>query len=161
MSLWALWLVVAIVCMIIELTSMDFYVTCFAIGAIGAMVAAIVGLPFWAEAVVWAVVAVLSICFIRPVLTRWLHKGAHRRQSNADALIGRKGVVTEKVKKGSYGYVKIDGDEWRSVSEDGSEIDDGATVEVIGRESIILTVRTVAEGEHVLSEDWDEDDNKD
>ncbi len=140
-NMWTLWLVIAIVCLIIELTSFDFYITCFAIGALGAVAASLLRLPFWAQVVVWAVVSVASICFVRPVLTNHLHKRAHKRVSNADALIGRRGTVTETIKAGGYGYVKIDGDEWRSVTADGRGVEAGTGVEVVSRESIILTVR--------------------
>jgi membrane protein implicated in regulation of membrane protease activity len=37
-----------------ELSSGDFYVTCFAIGAIVSILAAWMGLPFWLQIVVWA-----------------------------------------------------------------------------------------------------------
>ncbi len=140
-NLWALWLCIAVVCLIIELTSFDFYVTCFAIGALGGLTGAAVGLPLWAQALLWALVSILSICFVRPILTRHLHKPSRVRASNADALIGRRGVVIEAIRGGGYGYVKIDGDEWRSVSAGRETIPLGETVEVVSRESIILTVR--------------------
>ncbi len=143
-NLWSFWLIIAIVCMIIELTSFDFYITCFAIGALGAMLAALIHCPLWLQILVWAVVAVLSICFIRPVLTNHLHKPSHKRASNAEALMGKHGVVTQKIEADGYGYVKIDGDEWRSVSAEGGEIGVGQKVEVVARESIILTVRPIA-----------------
>ncbi len=142
-NIWALWLVVAIVCMIIELTSFDFFITCFAIGALGAMVVSFFHAPFWVDVVAWAIVSVLCLCFVRPVLTKYLHRSSHKRKSNADALIGRRGVVIEKIGPNGYGYVRIDGDEWRSVTADGSPIDEGLMVEVIARESIILTVKQV------------------
>ncbi len=142
-NLWALWLIVSIACLIIELSSFDFYVTCFAIGALGAMVGAAVHCPWWLQVLLWAVVSVLSICFVRPVLTHHLHKKAHKRASNADALLGKTGVVIEEIKAGGYGYVKIDGDEWRSVTADGAAVAVGCRVEVVARESIILTVRPI------------------
>ena len=60
---------------------------------------------------------------------------------NADALIGRRAVVREAIPAGGAGYVAIDGDMWRSVSADGSGIPEGTAVEVVSRESIILTVK--------------------
>ena len=65
------------------------------------------------------------------------------RKSNVDALIGRQGKVIETIPQGECGYVKIDGDEWRSVSADGQEIPAGTTVQVVSRDSIILTVDTI------------------
>ncbi len=142
-NLWLVWLIISIVCVIIEMTSFDFFVTCFAIGALGAMVGAIVGLPLWMQIVVWAVISVLSIMFIRPVLTSHIHASDDKRVSNADALIGRTGTVIETIAADGFGYVKIDGDEWRSVAADGMEIAKGERVEVISRDSIILTVTKI------------------
>ncbi len=139
-NLWLAWLIISIVCVIVEMTSFDFFVTCFAIGALGAMVGAIVGVPFWMQIIVWAVVSVLSIMFIRPALTNVIHAHGDKRLSNADALIGKEGKVIETIIADGFGYVKIDGDEWRSVAADGLEIAKGEKVKVISRDSIILTV---------------------
>lgn len=142
-NLWLAWLIISVVCVIIEVTSFDFFVTCFAIGALGAMVSAIVGLPLWFQILVWAVVSVLSIMFIRPALTSRIHANGDKRVSNADALIGREGKVIETIVADGFGYVKIDGDEWRSVAADGMEIAKGERVKVISRDSIILTVTKI------------------
>ncbi len=139
-NLWILWLIIAIVCMIVELTSFDFYVTCVAVGAIGGMLGALVGLPLWLQIILWAVVAIASIRFIRPLLTRHLHKSSRERSSNADALIGQQGTVTQTIASEGYGYVKIAGDEWRAIAADEAEIAVGTKVVVVARESTIITV---------------------
>jgi membrane protein implicated in regulation of membrane protease activity len=72
------------------------------------------------------------------VALRYLHKNEPNKPSNADALMGRTGRVTEEIKAGASGYVQIDGDLWKAVSN--SDIAVGTTVRVIGRESTILTV---------------------
>jgi len=72
-----------------------------------------------------------------------LHASGEERPSNADALMGREGIVSEKIEERGYGRVKIDGDDWKSVSADGEAIREGARVRVVGRESIILTVEEV------------------
>jgi membrane protein implicated in regulation of membrane protease activity len=139
-NIWAVWLIVSIACMITELTSGDLYLLCFSIGALGSMVASLLGLPTWVQTLTLAVVAVLCLCFVRPPLLRRLHRGDNRK-SNADALIGRKAVVKEPIPADGYGYVKIDGDEWRSESADGTPIAKGIIVEVVSRNSTILTVK--------------------
>lgn len=140
-NLWLFWTVITFVCLIMELTSGDFYVTCFAIGAIVSVLASLLGCPFWAQVLVWAVCSVLSILFIRPYLVKALRKGADHRKSNADALIGQIGEVSETIVKGGYGRVKLDGDDWKSVAVNvSSNIERGTKVRVVGRESIILTV---------------------
>ena len=64
-----------------------------------------------------------------------------KKTSAADALDGKTGIVKEEIKTGGYGYVGIDGDMWRSISESGEAIPAGTKVVVISHESIILTVK--------------------
>lgn len=140
-NLWLFWSIVTFVCLIMELSSGDFYVTCFAIGALISIVTAVVGLPFWVQVVVWAVCSVLSIWLIRPHLVHAIHKGADERKSNADALLGQIGEVTQTIVAGDYGRVKLDGDDWKAEAPGIVEnIEVGTKVKVIGRESIILKV---------------------
>lgn len=142
--LWLIWLAVAIVCLILEITSGDFYVTCFAIGAAVAIVpSAIWPDGLWLQIITWAVASVLSILFIRPYLLRKIHPRERQRKSNADALLGRTGRVTDAIAEGGYGYVQIDGDSWRSHTADGTAVEMGAQVRVLARDSIILTVEKV------------------
>lgn len=142
-NLWLAWLIVSIGLLLLELTSGDFYVICFAFGAVASIVGAAIGLPLWAQVLIWAVCSVLCLYFVRPSLVRRLHGKENERKSNVDALVGRRGVVIDKISAGGFGYVKIDGDEWRSVSADGQEIPVGTTVQVVSRDSIILTVDTI------------------
>ena len=138
-NLWQLWALVVIVSLLLELTSGDFFIMCFAIGALVTAVAAL-GLGFYGQLAVFAVVSVLSIFFIRPRLVKALHGKRRERLSNADALTGRIGRVSEAIERGGYGRVAIDGDDWKAVSADGSYVPLGQNVRVVGRESIILTV---------------------
>ena len=142
-NLWLLWTIIALVCLVLELSSGDFYVTCFAIGAAVAAIAALTGIPFWLQVIIFAVASVLSIWLIRPALIRWLHKPEQERLSNADALIGRTGDVVETIPAGGYGCVRIDGDYWKAVAEGPEPIVAGAKVKVVKRESIIITVEKV------------------
>jgi integral membrane protein len=77
------------------------------------------------------------------VVMKYLHRDEEERKSNADALEGRVGVVIEDVQPQHSGYVKVDGDEWRAVSADGSLIKIGEKVRIVKMESIIATVERV------------------
>ena len=137
-NMWQAWAIVAVICLILELTSGDFFIICFSIGGIIAAVGAAIGLNVYWQLAIFAVFSLAAIFTVRPVALRWLHKNEPNKQSNADALIGRKGRVTEAIKQGASGYVQIDGDQWKAVSD--SDIEEGANVTVIGRESTIITV---------------------
>ena len=137
-NMWQVWAVVAIVCLILELSSGDFFIICFSIGAVFALISAVLGLSIYWQIFIFALFTLLSVLFVRPVALRYLHKNDPNKLSNADALMGRTGRVTEEIKAGASGYVQIDGDLWKAVSK--SDIAVGTTIRVIGRESTILTV---------------------
>lgn len=137
-NMWQVWAVVAVVCLILELSSGDFFIICFSIGSVFAIVGAAAGLSVYWQLLIFAVFSALAIFTVRPVALRYLHKNEPNRPSNADALLGRTGRVTEAIKAGGNGYVQIDGDLWRAVSS--TDIPVGASVRVVGRESTIITV---------------------
>ena len=123
-NMWQLWLLVCLLCLILELTSGDFFIMCFSLGALAALVAT----PFTG--------------FVGQLVV-WMHKKDSDRPSNADALMGRTGTVSQTIVAGDHGRVKIDGDDWKAVSAATTDIPVGTKVKVVGRDSIILTVTPV------------------
>lgn len=141
-NLWQLWTLIGILCLIMELFSGDFFIMCFSIGAIiTACLSPLVGGT--AQIIIFAVASVLCLLFVRPVALKYLHKPHEERTSNADAIIGRTGRVSETIKQGDYGRVAIDGDDWKALSVDGVEIEKGEKVEVVSIDSIIITVKKI------------------
>lgn len=141
-NLWQMWAVVAVICLILELTAGDFFIICFAIGAVGAAIdAGLFGNGIYTQLFVFVVITLLSLFYVRPFAKRYLHKGEDKRISNADALLGRQGRVVETVVAGGYGRVQIDGDIWKAVTLGDVDIPEGSNVTVIDRESTIITVK--------------------
>ena len=136
------WLIAAIVLVILEIMTAGFGVICFAIGAaFAALVSGLGGTLTW-QVVVFVVVSMLAFIFLRPVVIRFLDKKSKNVKTNADALVGRKGVVSECIDAEQHtGRVAIDGDDWKAVSEDGSVIEKGVNVEIVKLDSIIVTVK--------------------
>ncbi len=142
-NLWLIWVIISIVCLILELSSGDFFILCFAIGAAVAAILAGCGLSLTWQIVLFAVVSALSLLLVRPALIKKLHKPHRERLSNAEALIGQEGRVSERIVAGGYGRVAIDGDDWKALSVDGSSIDKNTRVRVVKMDSIILTVEPI------------------
>ena len=136
------WLIAAIVLVILEIMTAGFGVICFAIGAaFAALVSGLGGTLTW-QVVVFVVVSMLAFIFLRPVVIRFLDKKSKNVKTNADALIGRKGVVSERIDGEQHtGRVAIDDDDWKAVSVDGSVIEKGVDVEIVKLDSIIVTVK--------------------
>ena len=73
-NMWQLWAIVAIVCLILELSSGDFFIICFSIGAVFGVIGAAIGLNVYWQLFIFAIFSLLSVLFIRPVALRYLHK---------------------------------------------------------------------------------------
>ena len=142
-NVWLIWILVSVLCLMLELGSGDLFLLCIAIGALGGSFTAALGLGIIPQLISVALCSLLSIYFIRPVALRYLHRNDEDRVSNADAIIGRTGKVSQKIEKGGFGRVAIDGDDWKAVAVDGEEILKDATVKVVARESIIITVEKI------------------
>jgi len=139
--LWQLWTLIGVICLILELTSGDFFIMCFSIGAfITAVVSAFVP-SFIGQIIVFAVASLLCLLFVRPLALKYFHRKDEDRPSNVDAMVGRKGVVTETIEAGGFGRVKIDGDSWKACSENDVAIGKGERVEVVAINSAIITVK--------------------
>lgn len=141
-NMWQVWAVVAVLGLILELSSGDFFIICFAIGACGAAIVS----PFaniYVQLAVFSIVTALSIFLVRPFALRYLHKADEDRLSNADALLGQTGFVSEAIKAGGFGRVAIGGDDWKAVTVGHEDIPVGTAVRVVGRESIIITVERI------------------
>lgn len=139
-NIWQLWTVVAVLCLIAELSTGGFFVLCFAIGAAVAAVFSIFG-GMYLQLAVFVVVSVACIFLVRPFALKYLHFGKDIAVSNADAIIGRIGKVSQPIPLGGYGRVAIDGDDWKAQSSSANaDIPMGASVKVVARESIIIDV---------------------
>jgi membrane protein implicated in regulation of membrane protease activity len=143
-NLWQFWAIVAVVCLIVELSTGGFFVLCFALGAVVTAIVSIFDLSFYGQLFVFAVCSLLAVFLVRPFALKYFrnHKSPDR-VSNADALMDRVGVVSTAIEANGFGRVAIDGDDWKAVSDDGGAVAQGARVKVVGRDSIILTVHAL------------------
>ena len=142
-NLWLIWVIISIVCLILELSSGDFFILCFAIGAAASAIVAGCGLSITWQVIIFAIVSALSLLLVRPALIKKLHKPHNERLSNAEAMVGQQGRVSERIEAGGYGRVAIDGDDWKALSADGSTIEKDTRVRVVKMDSIIVTVEPI------------------
>ena len=97
------------------------------------------------QILVFAAATILSLIFFRPAALRWFHKDGEQRKSNAEALIGRIGRVSQTIPADGYGRVAIDGDDWKALASGSQVIEAGSRVRVVSIDSIIITVEPVAD----------------
>ncbi len=141
---WQFWLILAVVLLILELLSAGFYVICFSVGALVAALCAAFTTNLYVTLSVFIVVSLLCVFLVRPFVLKHLDlKPKEVRPSNADALMGQEGFISQAVDDTGFGRVAIDGDDWKCKSEDGMTIEKGTRVVVVARDSIILTVKSI------------------
>lgn len=142
-NLWQFWTLVGFICLILELTSGDFFIMCFSIGAFVTAITSTFVPSFTIQIIIFAVASLLCLLFVRPLALKYFHRKGDDRPSNVDAMIGRKGMVTDAIPAGGYGRVKIDGDSWRACCEDDQSIAKDTHVEVVSMASTIITVKPI------------------
>lgn len=145
MSIWLVWLLIAVVMFIIEIFTPGFFSACLGIAAaINAILVLIFpNLSTILQIVIFSILSILSFITIRPFALKYLYKKSNNIGTNADGLIGKRGRIIKPITPSSYGSLKIYGDELMALSEDGSPIEEGSEVEIIKLDGIKVVVRKV------------------
>ncbi|MCR5036110.1 MAG: NfeD family protein [Bacteroidales bacterium] len=143
MTIWQIWLLIAALFVVIEIFTSGFAVACFSVGCVFGAILAACDLSLTWQVVAFAVGTFLAFVFIRPIVMKYLDKKTNDNgvKTNMDSIIGKTAVVTEKIEENGFGRVKIDGDDWKAQTSDGSAVEVGTKVKIEAFESIILTVK--------------------
>lgn len=143
MTIWQIWLLIAALFVVIEIFTSGFAVACFSVGCVFGAILAACELSLTWQVVAFAVGTFLAFVFIRPVVVKYLDNKTNDNgvKTNMDSIIGKTAVVTEKIEENGFGRVKIDGDDWKAQTADGSEVEVGKKVKIESFESIVLTVK--------------------
>lgn len=143
MTIWQIWLLIAAAFVVIEIFTSGFAVACFSVGCVFGSILAACDLSLTWQVVAFAIGTFLAFVLIRPVVMKYLDKKTNDShvKTNMDNIIGKTAVVTERIEENGFGRVKIDGDDWKAQTADGSEVEVGTKVKIESFESIILTVK--------------------
>lgn len=150
MDIWIIWLIAAALLVVVEVLTQMVWTMCLAVGCVASAVAAFFGVEAAWQISIAGIVAVVAYLAFKPLFEKWQRKACernrHASRTGMDALLGRRGIVTEEIKPGKMGRVRIDGDNWQALAPGCSRtIVRGREVAVEAYDSIILTVSPVAE----------------
>ncbi len=127
---WAGWLTLAIALGVAEMFSLDLVLIMLAVGATAGLVAALLGAPFLAQALVAAAASVAMLALVRPGVVRRLHAGPELVLGQ-HKLLGQRALVTERITAIEPGRVRLAGEIWSAAPYDEHlTIEPGETVEV-------------------------------
>ena len=146
MSLAIIWLIVLVVCLVVEFSTLGLTSIWFAGGALLSMIIALIGGPLWLQILVFLVASIVLLIFTRPVAAKYFNK--NRTKTNVDSIAGRQAIVTETIDnlKG-VGQIVTNGMEWTARSLDDSVIEEGAVVTIEKIEGVKAIVKMKKEGE--------------
>jgi len=111
----------------------------FAIGSIFALIAAMLKLPLIVQVVVFLASSIIMLIYTKPIVQKQLKVGATK--TNVEELIGLKGFVVKRIEEHQPGQVKVKGQVWTAISEDGQEIDVDEEVVIVLVEGVKLIVK--------------------
>lgn len=123
------WLAAMIVFILAEAATVTLVSIWFAVGALVAIVVALLGGGLMLQITAFLVVATALLLCLRSVVRKYFTP--RLTKTNVDSVVGATGIVTTPVNNiAALGQVQIGGMEWSARSTDGSHISAGTTVTV-------------------------------
>ena len=146
MSLSIIWLIVLVVCLVVEISTLGLTSIWFAGGALLAMLIAMIRGPLWLQVLIFLVTSVVLLIFTRPIARKYFNK--NREKTNVNSKIGKQAIVTVTIDnlKGE-GQIVTEGMEWTARSLDSSVIEEGSVVTIEKIEGVKAIVSIRKEGE--------------
>ena len=127
MTITTLWLVVMVLFLMVEAATVGLVCIWFAVGALAALIAALLGAEIWLQIVLFLVVSAVALYFTRPLAKKYVN--AKVEPKNADMVIGKECRVTEAIDNiAGTGAVYVDGKTWTARSESDEVIPEGTLV---------------------------------
>jgi membrane protein implicated in regulation of membrane protease activity len=139
------WLAAMIILILIEIPTVGLTTIWFAIGALVAVIASVIGLGFACQVVVFIAVSIVMLVFTRPWAMKYIN--ANRTKTNYEGIIGKVVRITQDVDNISEtGCCLVNGQEWtvRAVDEN-VKIPSGKLAKVVDIRGVKLIVEEVKE----------------
>ena len=118
-SMAVVWLIAMAVFLIVEGIIPGLVSIWFAVGALAALLAAMVGAPLWLQVVWFVLVSIAALALTRPLAKKYVN--GRVTPTNADRILGKECVVRETIDNlRGTGTVAVDGKVWtaRMLNED-------------------------------------------
>ena len=142
---WLWWLGAALVLGVVELLTVDLIFLMFAGGALAGMLLALLGAPFWSQALVFAIVSVVLLFVVRPWAKAMLERSTPETRTNVDAQVGREATVLIDVTDRA-GRIKLVGEVWTArAAHAGVVLPVGTRVRVVRIDGATAVVEAMAD----------------
>ena len=135
-----IWLAIAVVLAIIEMSTVNLVSIWFIISSMLAMIISLFTDNIFIQMAIFVLGGTLLLILTKDAIKKILPV---KTKTNIDRIIGMKGIVTEKITKKTPGEVKVDGKKWTAVADETINTDE--TVEILEINSTKLKVKRTEE----------------
>lgn len=138
------WALIILITIIVEVNTFDLVSLWFTVGAIISIILAALRIEPLVQIGVFVGVSLILIIALKP-LTKNIRSGKSIVKTNADRVIDMVGIVTKKIAPGEVGEVKVDGELWHAINQDGKTILEDKKVNIKAISGIKLIVSPIEE----------------
>ena len=128
--MWQIWLIIAGICLIIEIVTVGFLIFWFAIGALLAMIVSLFTDNLIIQTTVFVIASTILIFATKPFVQKFLNKKDNMK-TNVYSTIGKTGIVTKDIDSiHALGQVKVEGEVWSAIGLNDIHIPQGTEIEI-------------------------------
>lgn len=135
-----IWLALAIILAIIEMSTVNLVSIWYIISSIIAMIVSLFIDNIVIQVAIFVLGGTLLLILTKNTIKKILPE---KTKTNIDRIVGMKGIVTEKITKKIPGEVKVDGKYWTAIADETIPVD--TTVEILEIDSTKLKVKRMEE----------------
>lgn len=137
------WLVLFVVLALFELVTVNLVSIWFSLGALITTFVSLVTDNLMIHLAVFTISSILLLLLTKPFVKKM--KKREGVPTNLDMVIGKTGVVTEKIEKDGIGEVKVLGKKWSAYSD--KEVEENSKVKVLSINGVKLKVEEIKESD--------------
>lgn len=141
--MWQIWLIIAGICLIIEIITVGFLVFWFAIGSLFAMIVSLFTSNLIIQTSVFVISSTILIFATKPFVRKFANNN-NLVKTNVYSIIGKVGIVTEDINSiNSTGQIKVEGETWSALGENDTNIEKGTEVKILEVKGVKVIVTPI------------------
>ena len=137
------WLVLFVILALFELVTVNLVSIWFSLGALITTFVSLVTDNLMIHLAVFTISSILLLLLTKPFVKKM--KKREEVPTNLDMVVGKTGVVTEKIEKDGIGEVKVLGKKWSAYSD--KEVEENSKVKVLSINGVKLKVEEIKESD--------------
>ena len=137
------WLVLFVVLALFELATVNLVSIWFSLGALITTFVSLATDNLMIHLAVFTISSILLLLLTKPFVKKM--KKREEVPTNLDMVVGKTGVVTEKIEKDGIGEVKVLGKKWSAYSD--KEIEENSKVKILSINGVKLKVEEIKESD--------------